>query len=67
MIQSLQKFDFAQGCDWKAILFVVNEYLLQRDDLACFLGSCLGYFSERALSQLANPFVLLNFGASVKP
>lgn len=66
MIESLEEFDFAQGGDGKAILLVVHQNLLQCHDLTRLFRSSLGHFTKRTLAQLAQPFILLYFRASME-
>lgn len=60
MIESLQELDLSKRCDRKAILFVVYQYFLERNNLPCLLRFCFGDFTKSAFAEFANPFVLLN-------
>lgn len=50
MGEEFEELDFADGCYWEPVLFVMHEDLFQRDDSACSLGNRLVHFAECAFT-----------------
>jgi hypothetical protein len=64
--QHLQQLDLSQRRDWEAILLIVHQNLLEREDPARDAMPRFVHFAEGSLAELLHHLVLANLGASLE-
>jgi hypothetical protein len=65
--QHLQQLDLSQRSDWKTILLIVHQNLLQGEDTACASLARFVDFTKCSLAELLQHLVFADLGTSLEP
>jgi hypothetical protein len=64
--QEFEELDFTEGCDGKAVFFVIDYNLLEGDECVSLSRARAVYLTKGALAKLAQYLVLADVGATME-